>query len=127
MPIELLIALIPVLPLAGFLFAVLVGPRLDHVPLHGHHAGHETDDAHAGPDLHGAPDAHQAHGADHDTSAEADLAGIPTEEEQALTSPHAGHADDLANAEGAAGVIPAELNDGLGQAGHVTPGPAHRP
>src|SRR5918998_1075317 len=35
MPLELLIALIPVLPLAGFLFAVLIGPRLDHVPLHG--------------------------------------------------------------------------------------------
>ena len=52
--------------------------------------------------------------------------GIPTEEEQAATSPHAGHADDLANAEGAAGVIPPELNDGLGQAGHVTPG-APRP
>ncbi len=36
---ELLIALIPILPLIGFLFAVLVGPRLDRVPLHGH--GHE--------------------------------------------------------------------------------------
>ena len=36
MSIELLIALIPARPLAGFLFAVLVGPRLDHVPLHGH-------------------------------------------------------------------------------------------
>ncbi len=36
---ELLIALIPALPLAGFLFAVIVGPRLDHVPVHGH--GHE--------------------------------------------------------------------------------------
>jgi hypothetical protein len=42
---ELLIALIPALPLAGFLFAVIVGPRLDHVPLHGH--GH--DDAHGEP------------------------------------------------------------------------------
>ena len=51
---------------------------------------------------------------------------MPTEEEQRDTSPHAGHADDLANAEGAAGVIPADLNDGLGQAGHVTPG-AERP
>ena len=30
---DLLIALIPALPLAGFLFAVLVGPRLDHVPV----------------------------------------------------------------------------------------------
>ena len=36
MPIDLLIALIPALPLAGFLFAVLVGPRLDRVPVHGH-------------------------------------------------------------------------------------------
>ena len=51
---------------------------------------------------------------------------IPTEEEQQATSPHAGHADDLANAEGAAGVIPPDLNDGIGQAGHVTPG-AERP
>ena len=33
---ELLIVLIPALPLAGFLFAVLLGPRLDRVPVHGH-------------------------------------------------------------------------------------------
>jgi len=105
---ELLIALIPALPLAGFLFAVLVGPRLDHVPLHGH-AEHEPTGGH---------DAH-----DVDDSA---FRAVPTEEEQAATSPHAGHADDLANAEGADGVIPAELNDGLGQTGHVAPG-AERP
>ena len=109
MPIELLIALIPALPLAGFLFAVLVGSRLDHVPLHGHE--HEEHDSHA--------DAHDPH--DDDDSA---FRAVPSEEEQAASSPHAGHADDLANAEGAAGVIPAELNDGLGQSGHVTPGAA---
>jgi NADH-quinone oxidoreductase subunit L len=107
---ELLIALIPALPLAGFLFAVIVGPRLDRVPVHGH--GH--DDAHGD----GHEDAHHDH---HDVDDSA-FRGIPTEEEQQATSPHAGHADDLANAEGAAGVIPAEYNDGIGQAGHVTPG-----
>ncbi|MBA2264564.1 MAG: NADH-quinone oxidoreductase subunit L [Chloroflexi bacterium] len=111
MPIELLIALIPALPLAGFLFAVLVGARLDHVPIHGH--GHADRDKHT--------DARHA-GAVDDSA----FRGVPSEEEQAATSPHAGHADDLANAEGAAGVIPAELNDGLGQSGHVTPG-AERP
>ena len=47
---------------------------------------------------------------------------IPSEEEQRATSPHAGHADDLANSNGADGVIPADLNDGLGQAGHVVEG-----
>ena len=47
---------------------------------------------------------------------------VPSEEEQRATSPHAGHADDLANAEGADGVIPADLADGVGQAGHVAPG-----
>ena len=108
---ELLIALIPALPLAGFLFAVLVGPRLDHVPGHGHHE-HEGDDA--------------SHDDGHDDVDDAAFRTVPTEEEQAATSPHAGHADDLANAEGADGVIPPELNDGLGQAGHVTPG-AERP
>jgi NADH-quinone oxidoreductase subunit L len=116
MPMELLIALIPLLPLAGFLFAVIVGPRLDHVPLHGH--GHDADhgDGHDG--------GHETdHGHDVDDSA---YRSIPTEEEQRLTSPHAGHADDLANAEGAAGVIPADLSDGIGQAGHVAPG-AERP
>ena len=108
MPIELLIALIPALPLAGFLFAVLVGSRLDHVPLHGHGEHDDHTDTH---------DAHDAH--DVDDSA---FRTVPSEEEQATTSPHAGHADDLANAEGAAGVIPAELDNGLGQSGHVAPG-----
>ena len=118
---ELLIALIPALPLAGFVFAVLVGPRIDRVPSHGGHEthgdAHDTHDAHdADADAHG--DAHDvAHGAD-----DAGLEPVPGEEEQAATSPHAGHADDLANAAGADGVIPPELNDGLGQAGHVTPG-----
>src|SRR5688572_5121731 len=109
---ELLIALIPALPLAGFLFAVIVGPRLDHVPVHGH--GH--DDQHDTDDAHG-DDAHDDHVVD-----DSGFRSIPTEEEQQATSPHAGHADDLANAEGAAGVIPPDLDDGQGQAGHVTPG-----
>src|SRR6188508_1360144 len=112
---DLLIALIPALPLAGFLFAVLAGSRLDHVPAHGH--GHDADEH----DDHDAHDAHDAH--DVDDSA---FRPVPTEEEQRATSPHAGHADDLANAAGADGVIPPELNDGLGQTGHVTPG-AERP
>src|SRR5918995_2589843 len=117
---ELLIALIPALPLAGFLFAVLVGPRLDHVPLHGH--GHGD-----GPDEHHDDDAHGGgHEDDHGEVDDSAFRSIPSEEEQRATSPHAGHSDDLANAEGAAGVIPAELNDGLGQAGHVVPG-AERP
>ena len=115
MPIELLIALIPALPLVGFLFAVLAGPRLDHVPLHGH--GEHDDHT----DTHDTHDAHAAH--DVDDSA---FRSVPSEEEQAATSPHAGHADDLANAEGAAGVIPADLDNGLGQSGHVAPG-AERP
>ena len=49
---------------------------------------------------------------------------IPTEEQQRATSPHAGHADDLANSNGADGVIPDDLNDGLGQVGHVVEGGA---
>ncbi|HET8776920.1 MAG TPA: NADH-quinone oxidoreductase subunit L, partial [Candidatus Limnocylindria bacterium] len=114
MSMELLIALIPALPLAGFLFAVLVGPRLDHVPAHGHGEHGDHDDAHA--------DGHDAHGEVDDSA----FRTVPSEEEQAATSPHAGHADDLSNAEGAAGVIPPELNDGLGQSGHVAPG-AERP
>jgi NADH-quinone oxidoreductase subunit L len=111
---EPLIALIPALPLAGFLFAVLVGPRLDRVPEHGHedHGDeHGTDASHA---AHASGDAH-----DVDDSA---FSSVPSEEEQAATSPHAGHADDLANSNGADGVIPADLNDGIGQAGHVTEG-----
>ncbi len=109
---ELLIALIPALPLAGFLFAVLVGARLDRVPSDGH--GHDDD----------AGDHADGHD-DHDVDDSA-FRAVPTEEEQRVTSPHAGHADDLANAEGADGVIPAQFNDGLGQAGHVAPG-AERP
>ncbi len=113
MSIELLVALIPALPLAGFLAAYLLGARLDHVPSHGRgegHADHGTDD----------------HAASHDTHAVDDSAfrAVPSEEEQRATSPHAGHADDLANAEGADGVIPADMADGLGQAGHVAPGAA---
>jgi NADH-quinone oxidoreductase subunit L len=106
---NLVIALIPALPLAGFLFTVLFGSRLDRVPVHG---GHEAPraDAHTPHDPHASAD---------DT---AELEPIPSEELQARTSPHAGHADDLASAEGADGVIPAELNDGLGQSGHVAPG-----
>ena len=107
---ELLIALIPILPLAGFLFSVLVGPRLDRVPAHGH--GHDD---------HG-----EDHADDHAPVDDSSFRTVPSEEEQAATSPHAGHDDVLSNAEGAGGVIPAELNDGLGQAGHVTPG-AERP
>jgi NADH-quinone oxidoreductase subunit L len=110
---DLLIALIPALPLAGFLFAILAGPRLDHIPLHGH------ADAH---DEHGEDGTGDAH---HDVD-DAAFRSVPSEAEQAATSPHAGHADDLANAAGADGVIPSELNDGLGQTGHVTPG-AERP
>ncbi|MDQ6683372.1 MAG: NADH-quinone oxidoreductase subunit L [Chloroflexota bacterium] len=117
---ELLIALIPALPLAGFIFTVLVGPRLDHVPLHGTHVGdHGGVDGGAVSD-----DAHAASVADH-SPAEADdsvLLPIPSEEEQGRTSPHRGHADELSNAAGAEGVIPVALRDGLGEAGHVTPG-----
>ena len=114
---ELLIALIPALPIAGFLFAVLVGPRLDHIPLHGHGDHHD--------DGHGEADGHAEHGG-HEEVDDSAFRTVPTEAEQAATSPHAGHADDLANAAGADGVIPAQDNDGLGQAGHVTPG-AERP
>ena len=118
---ELLIALIPILPLIGFGFAVLVGPRLDRVPLHGHgHDDHTSHDAHDS-DAHDEA-AHDSHGPVDDSQ----FRTVPSEEEQAATSPHAGHADDLSNAAGADGVIPAELNDGLGQTGHVAPG-AERP
>jgi NADH-quinone oxidoreductase subunit L len=119
---DLFIALIPALPLAGFLFTVLVGSRLDRVPLNGTHGGPEgpggeSGHGHAGHDEHGttAADPHAAADA-------SDMAPIPSEELQAQSSPHAGHADDLANAEGADGVIPADLNDGLGQSGHVAEG-----
>src|ERR687897_437006 len=108
---ELLIALIPALPLAGFLFNVLVGPRLDRVPVHGHaeHIEHGSGTPHVAHETHEAPPLDDS-----------SFRPVPTEEEQAATSPHAGHADDLANSNGADGVIPPELNDGLGQAGHVT-------
>ncbi len=115
---DLLIVLIPVLPIVGFLFTVLVGSRLDHVPVHGHAGtGHEHPE-------HEASHAAEGHGA-HDGHAAVDESGfhsVPTEEEQARTSPHAGHADDLANSNGADGVIPPDLSDGRGQAGHVVPG-----
>ena len=116
---ELLIALIPALPLAGFLFAVLVGPRLDRVPVHGHHDVHDDHGSH---DAHVDDHGEEAHGDAHGSVDTSEFRGVPTEEEQAATSPHAGHADDLANGEGAAGVIPEDMNDGVGQPGHVTPG-----
>jgi NADH-quinone oxidoreductase subunit L len=113
--LQSLVALIPGLPLAGFLFAVLVGPRFDRIPTHGDHGeGHGPG---AGHDTGGDP--HASHDEAADESA---FRSVPTEEEQRETSPHAGHADDLANANGADGVIPDDLNDGRGQAGHVTPG-----
>jgi NADH-quinone oxidoreductase subunit L len=112
--VDLIVVLIPALPLAGFLFTVLVGPYLDHVPVHDH--GAHGDEHHG---EHGdASEGHDAHAAVDDSGFRA----IPSEEEQARTSPHAGHDDDLANANGADGVIPPELSDGRGQAGHVTPG-----
>jgi hypothetical protein len=91
MPIDLLIALIPALPLAGFLFAILVGPRIDRVPVHGHGEHHEGGDAHGTDAAEGAHD-------DHGPVDDSEFRGIPTEEKQAATSPHRGHADDLANA-----------------------------
>ena len=118
MTVETMIALIPALPLAGFLFAVLLGPRLDRIPSHGHDAhGKGHGDDHGGHSGHG--------GKSHDSHAEVDDSSfkpIPSEEQQRATSPHAGHADDLANSGGADGVIPADLNDGIGQAGHVVEG-----
>jgi NADH-quinone oxidoreductase subunit L len=123
---NLLIVLIPALPLAGFLFAVLLGPRLDHVPSGGTHGGPEGPGGegghgHTGHDEHAPAAEGSASEANHGAPDEADLEPIPSEQAQAHTSPHAGHADDLANAEGADGVIPPDLNDGLGQSGHVTP------
>jgi len=118
MTVESMIALIPALPLAGFLFAVLVGSRIDRFPAHGHEAhgeGHADD--------HGS---HSGHGGEsggaHAEVDESSFRPIPTEEEQRASSPHAGHADDLANSNGADGVIPDDLNDGLGQVGHVVEG-----
>jgi NADH-quinone oxidoreductase subunit L len=125
--VELLIALIPALPLAGFTYTIFAGPFLDRFPAGSHgHGGHDHDVHESG---HGAAgEANDAHGA-HDAIDESGFHTVPSEEEQAATSPHAGHADDLANAEGADGVIPPELADGRGQAGHVEPGrarPHHR-
>jgi len=117
---DLLIALIPALPIAGFLFAVLAGSRLDRVPSHGHDAHPTGADEHGGHGGHGDEDhdTHDPHGKTDETT----FRPIPSEEEQAASSPHAGHADDLANSNGADGVIPADLNDGIGQAGHVVEG-----
>jgi NADH-quinone oxidoreductase subunit L len=85
------------------------------VPLHGHGGAHGDHEKH-----------HEPHGDAHHDVDDSAFRTIPSEEEQAASSPHAGHADDLANAEGADGVIPVEYRDGLGQAGHVAPG-AERP
>ncbi|HYN64804.1 MAG TPA: hypothetical protein VES36_09405, partial [Candidatus Limnocylindrales bacterium] len=76
---DLLITLIPALPLAGFLFAVLVGSRLDSVPSGGTHGGPEgpggeSAHGHAGHDEH-APAEAQA--SDHGAADAADLAPIP--------------------------------------------------
>ena len=114
---DLLIALIPALPLAGFLFAVLAGPRLDRVPTHGHSDHGEHGDDHGGHAGHRA-----GHGEGHAPVDDSAFRTVPSEEEQRETSPHAGHADDLANSSGADGVIPEDLNDGIGQAGHVVEG-----
>jgi NADH-quinone oxidoreductase subunit L len=117
---DLLIALIPALPIVGFLFAVLAGSRLDRVPGHGHDAHAGGADEHAGHGGHG-DEGHETHDP-HAPADESAFRPVPSEEEQAATSPHAGHADDLANSNGADGVIPADLNDGIGQSGHVVEG-----
>jgi NADH-quinone oxidoreductase subunit L len=94
---------------------VLLGGRFDRIPGHeAHGAGHGPG---AGHDTGGDP--HDTHSEPVDESS---FRTVPTEEEQRETSPHRDHADDLANANGADGVIPDDLNDGRGQAGHVTPG-----
>jgi NADH-quinone oxidoreductase subunit L len=130
--VELLIALIPALPLVGFVYTLLAGRFLDRFPGghgHGGHGGHDHDvheDAHgAAGEAAGALAAAGGHGPVDDSA----FHTVPSEEEQRSTSPHAGHADDLANAEGADGVIPAEFADGRGQAGHAGHGaaaPHHR-
>ena len=94
---------------------MLVGPRFDRIPEHAQHG--EEHGAGAGHDSGG--DAHAPHAEAVDESG---FRSVPTEEEQRETSPHRGHADDLANANGADGIFPDELNDGRGQPGHVTPG-----
>ncbi len=94
---------------------MLVRGRFDRVPVHGEHGeGHGPGASH---DPGGDP-----HAEHHEPVDESGFQTVPTEEQQRETSPHRGHADDLANANGADGVIPDDLNDGLGQAGHVTPG-----
>ena len=127
---ELLIALIPLLPLVGFIYTILAGPFMDRFPgghAHGGHGGHDHDvheESHAT-----AGEAADAHGDAHGAVDESAFHAVPSEEQQAATSPHRGHADDLANAEGADGVIPPELADGRGQAGHAGHGaeaPIHR-
>ena len=83
---ELLVALIPLLPLAGFLFAVLVGPRLDRVPVHGHGHGHDEDATtdHATED-HATEAAHGDHD-DHASVDDSQFRTVPSEAEQAETS-----------------------------------------
>ncbi len=117
-PMELLIALIPALPLAGFLFAVLVGPRLDRVPLHG--TARARRGARRGPPR--ARGRARRCPRSPRRSRRTTWSRSPPRSCRRETSPHAGHADDLANAAGADGVIPDDLNDGIGQSGHVTPG-----
>ena len=123
---ELLIALIPALPLVGFIYTILAGPFLDRFPGGHGHGGHGAHDHDAHEGGHSAVgEVTGAHGAGDDSA----FHTVPSEEEQRATSPHAGHADDLANSEGADGVIPAEFADGRGQAGHAGHGasaPHHR-
>ena len=78
MTIESLVALIPALPLVGFLFAVLVGPRIDRMPSHGHDAhGSEHSDDHGGHSGHGG-ESHESH----EAVDESGFRTIPSEEEQ---------------------------------------------
>ena len=116
---ELLIALIPALPLAGFLFTVAVGPFLDHVPVHGHDAGDHGPGDHESAGHAAASHERSTAIETHDSHAPVDESGfraVPSEEEQRLTSPHFGHADDLANAEGAEGVAVLHQVGGGGRA-----------
>jgi NADH-quinone oxidoreductase subunit K len=115
MTVELLIALIPALPLAGFLFAVLsAAPRPRPATATTDGTGMPTTMA---PSATAASARRPRRGADDRPSA----AFRPRRSRQRRART-AGHADDLANGEGAAGVIPEDMNDGLGQPGHVTPG-----
>ena len=88
---ELLIALIPALPLAGFIFAVAAGARLDRVPLHhaeGHGDGHGDGHAAAEPggEGHAAPRESVPQAADH--------MGAPEEARAAHGDRHAGLRDE---------------------------------